>query len=208
MATSKPVIRVELHSDQDSESPRHWDNLGVMVCAHRCYSLGDDDGARKALDLVRECFSSDQLDAMGFDPEHIPDLEALLEKSGQAIILPLYLYDHGGITMKTTPFSCRWDSGQVGFIFVSKEKVRREYDWKRINSARTSQIHKLLEGEVEVYDQYLRGDVWGFKVFKDDEEADSCWGFYGDNPLSNGVIDHLCVQAKALVAAGDFQRIY
>ena len=35
------------------------------------------------------------------------------ELNSVAIVQPLYLYDHGGITMNTTGFSCSWDSGQV-----------------------------------------------------------------------------------------------
>jgi len=49
-----------------------------------------------------------------------------------------------------------------------------------------------------VYDQYLQGDVWGFviknrcdKCGQEDETEDSCWGFYGDDPLTNGMADHL-----------------
>lgn len=37
-------------------------------------------------------------------------------------MLPLFLYDHSGITMSTGPFHCPWDSGQVGFIYMTYEK--------------------------------------------------------------------------------------
>ena len=55
-------------------------------------------------------------------------------------------------------------------------------------------------GEVETYDQYICGDVYGFKVFKvetcdngceHEEEIDSCWGFFGDNFIENGLIEHV-----------------
>lgn len=46
-----------------------------------------------------------------------------------------------------------------------------------------------------MYDQYLRGDVWGFRLFEIDgddwEEVDSCWGFYGNDPRLNGMLDNL-----------------
>jgi len=58
------------------------------------------------------------------------------------IILPLYLYDHSGITMNTTGFSCGWDSGQVGYIVMSYEKIRKEYNWKNITKKRRTQIEK------------------------------------------------------------------
>ena len=39
----------------------------------------------------------------------------------------LYLYDHSGITMSTGSFCDSWDSGQVGFIYVTKEDIEKEY---------------------------------------------------------------------------------
>lgn len=201
-------IRVRVVADQDAESPREWDTLGTMVCAHGRYNLGDDDGLEKARELINKHYSNKWLDNEGYDLTHVPDIEELLERTGAAIMLPLYLYDHSGITMKTTPFSCPWDSGKVGFIFVSKEDVRKEYSWKRLTQARIQEIQTYLEGEVEVYDQYLTGDVWGFQVIEDGEEKDSCWGFFGSDPLTNGIFDHLSDPARALVSAGQYERAY
>lgn len=112
--------------------------------------------------------------------------------------------------MNTTGFHCPWDSGCVGFIYISRAKVRKEFGWKRITKAREQQIMKYLEGEVETYDQYLTGDVYGFiveerpaAVFDSDgepvevdddelwEETDACWGFFGDDPFENGISDHI-----------------
>lgn len=201
-------LTVRIIADSDPESPREWDNLGTMVCAHRRYLLGDEDGMRKALDLIYEHLSDKQLNDMEFDASHVPDIERALEATGQAIMLPLYLYDHSGITMKCSPFMCPWDSGKVGFIFVSKATARNEYDWKLLNKQRIEKLQKYLEGEVETYDQYLRGDIWGFEVLEDGEVSDSCWGFYGDDPLTNGILDHLSADAKAVVRSGDFERAH
>jgi len=157
--------RIRVMADDQPESPREWDNLGTMVCWHGRYNLGDVNGARE-----------------------YESPEAALKEIGDAIILPLYLYDHSGITMNTTGFSCPWDSGQVGFIYVTLDKVRKEYGWKKITKKRREQIEKYLTGEVETYDTYLRGDVYGFNITRNDEDGeevdiDSCWGFYGyDDP--------------------------
>lgn len=202
-------IEVRIVADSDVESPREWDNLGTMVCAHRRYNLGDQGGMREALDLIYKHLSDKQLNEMEFDASHVPDIEQALEATGQAIMLPLYLYDHSGITMSTGRFSCPWDSGKVGFIFVSKEKVRSEYDWKLLNKQRIEKIQNYLIGEVETYDQFLRGDVWGFEVLDEDGEVkDSCWGFFGSDPLTNGIADHLCDSAKELIRAGQYERVY
>lgn len=175
---------IQVMADHDPESPREWDNLGTMVCWHNRYNLGDVDGAKE--------YSNDP-DMFWYDLAGIEDTDSDLDRAialaeKKNIILPLYLYDHSGITMNTSGFSCQWDSGQVGWIYVSLERVRKEYDWKRVTKKRRAQIEKYLTGEVKTYDMYLRGDVYGFNIEREDEDGeevhvDSCWGFYGyDDP--------------------------
>jgi len=91
---------------------------------------------------VPDWFLDDCLSAL----EH-KELLQLLEQSGKFVILPLYLYDHSGITMNTTGFSCPWDSGQVGWIYADADCIKKEYGKvtpETINKART-----VMNGEVE-----------------------------------------------------------
>lgn len=148
------VVRIRI--DESPESPREWSNLGTMVCWHRRYSLGD-----------RHAFA---------DPGSFQHWLA----TNPAIVLPLYLYDHSGITMNTTGFSCPWDSGQVGYIYASLASVRQEYAKRRISRRMRRQVEDCLRQEVATYDHYLTGQVYGFIVEDTDGETiDSCWGFFG-----------------------------
>jgi hypothetical protein len=147
---------VRIRIDDDPESPRAWSNVGTMICWHRRYRLGDRHGFA--------------------DPERF---QAWLAEH-PAIVLPLYLYDHSGITMNTTGFSCPWDSGQVGFIYVTLADARKEYVRQRLSRRLRARIEDGLRQEVATYDDYLCGRVYGFIVEdKDGETIDSCWGFYG-----------------------------
>jgi len=94
--------------------------------------------------------------------------------------LPLYLYDHSGITMNTTGFSCPWDSGQVGAIYIPKVDAD---EWlKPDGTYDMPAMEKILKAEVTEYDQFLTGDVWGYVIENDEgEEVESCWGFYGES---------------------------
>jgi hypothetical protein len=94
------------------------------------------------------------------------------------VILPLYLYDHSGLSMSTGAFSCPWDSGQVGWIYCTKKTVIEEYgNWTAESVAKAT---KRLEQEVETYSEYLGGEVYGYQVIDSDGEViDSCWGYFG-----------------------------
>jgi len=155
------VIKVD--QDDDMESPREWDNLGNMICWHRRYSLGDEHS-----------FDS---------PE---DFAEQMKEKDIALKFPLYLYDHSGISISAEPFHCqhaRWDSGQVGWLYVTKQEIRKEYSVKRISKKVLKLVEKVMLQEVETYDDYLRGNVYGF-----DTGTDSCWGFYGSDFEKSGLL--------------------
>jgi len=173
-------FNINIHYDEDPMNPREdCDPLGTMICFHSQYVLGDRNQGLAVEDLQDEHFMRDN------------DI---------AIMLPLYLYDHSGLTMNTTGFSCPWDSGQVGVIFITNETIRREYSVKRISKKLLERITSYLAGEVETYDQYLRGDVYGFTVEpldsnKSIECDDSCWGFFGYDYAMKEMVD----QAKGAI---------
>lgn len=155
-------IDIEINQDEYPESPRDWDNLGTMVCFHSRYNLGD-----------KHDYS-------------IEDVQEIYNNSKEYISLPLFLYDHSGITMNTTGFSCGWDSGQVGVIFVSRKKVREEFNVKRISNKLEKKIISYLVGEVETYDQYLTGNVYWYNI---DETNDSCSGYFGYDHEKTGLLE-------------------
>jgi len=178
----------EIHIDEDPEDPRTWDNFGTMVCWHRRYSLGD-----------RHDFQT-------------PDdfMEWWEENGKDGVLLPLYLYDHSGITMSTSSFSCPWDSGQVGYIYATADRIMKEFGppepllCRIANRPSTEMLEKakrLLKSEVETYDMYIRGDVYGFTI-KDENGtySDSCWGYYGDIKES-GILDELTPEGREAVLA-------
>lgn len=53
------------------------------------------------------------------------ELKALADETH--CILPVYMYDHSGLTINTTGFSCPWDSGLLGWIYASHDKIKEEF---------------------------------------------------------------------------------
>ena len=171
---------IEIIQDSDPESPREWDNLGTMICQHRRYNLGDKHDY-----YLDECESwSDVQKELEYPP----------------VILNLYLYDHSGITISCEPFGDKWDSGQVGFIFATKDNLLKEYG--KVDEEVIQKAINVLKGEVETYDQYLTGDVYGYKVYEISvcnyghehrEEVESCWGYYGKDSCmeeAEGIVEY------------------
>jgi len=171
---------IKIERDDVQDSPRDWDTMSTMVCYHRGYNLGDEHGY-DTLNVFWHVLSGLYTEEA---TEYLNDkqLERCQTVAHQKnVILPLYLYDHDGITMSTTPFCDRWDSGCVGYIFMSHDDIRKEYNVKRVSKKMRNRVQGYLESDVKVYDQYLTGEVYWYNVEKDGDDIPdgSCGGFYG-----------------------------
>jgi hypothetical protein len=160
-------LTVKIYHDDDPASPREDDNLGRMVCWHRRARLGDEQlqGRFNSLEQIEQC---------------------LREKRDAVVVLPIYIYQHGAITLTAryevylTYPDKQWDAGQVGFIYVTDQDLRKEYGVTEITQEIRDKAAEVLRGEVDVYDQYLTGDVWGYVIEdQDGEHIFSCFGFFG-----------------------------
>lgn len=175
-------ITLEIVDDESAESPREWDNLGKMVCWHRRYSLGDRH------DIDHNDFASwDEIK------------KYLIKKKKACVILPIYMYDHSGITISTFytyPYNDRWDAGQIGFIYCAKEDIRKCFLTHYVTEKWKQRAYETLQAEVEIYDAYLGGEVYGFVLKENDNIIDCCYGFYGNDMKKNGILDNLPAEYK------------
>jgi len=219
---------IKIHYDEDAESPRADDNLGTIVSWHRRHHLGDEqpteDAGEYLINLARRASRKfdrmmdrfETLDRSGHDGPVFDKALARVKEEREAVLdrhyarLPLYLYDHSGITISTGPFSCPFDSGQVGFIYCSLQKARENWvlcksagwkylmdEWmdgdryigdeqKKLPKAQRKKVTlrdatiRALEQEVSHYDDFLTGQCFGYVVEAENGEEESCWGFVGD----------------------------
>lgn len=168
---------IAIHTDPDPWCPREDGDyhLGRMICFHRKYSLGDE--------AERE-HEKDSTEFYEWMQEHA--------RKKDIVWLPLYLYDHSGVTMHyadTYPYNDYWDSGLVGYIYCTLDDIRANYCIKRVTKEYRERALSVLKGEVEEYDCYLRGDSYAFdQICKTcGDEIDSCAGFLGDDWELNGL---------------------
>lgn len=167
---------ITIYHDPNAESPREWSNLGTLICWHRRYRLGDSHQFDSPEAFLR--------DIAGVSDQRDLSMEQLRDRAErEAILLPVFLYDHSGLAMNTIGFHCPWDSGQVGYVYATLEAVRKEFGAKRVTKALRERAEYILRGEIVTYDAYLGGRVYGYVIERDGEEVDSCWGFVGDFEL-------------------------
>lgn len=96
-----------------------------------------------------------------------------------AWVSPLYCYEHSGSTVSLSPFSCIWDSGQLGFVACTRAQVFGTWGWKRITAKRRKVIDEAMRAEFETFKAWWEGEVYGWVIVDGDTTVDSCWGYYG-----------------------------
>ncbi len=175
---------IDILPDEDPPNPqRDYDPFGTMVCFHGGYDLGSADHGYSEGDYT------------GWKGLR----DAIVADHPGAAILPLALLDHSGITMtvgESVAFMSDpqgWDSGQVGFIFVScKVAADALSDGRATGSAVMAEAEKVLRAEVEEYARYLEGAAVGFTTTAPSGAVvGGCWGFYE--------IDDVLTEARASV---------
>ncbi len=183
----------KIYQDDDpGESPRTWDNMGKIVAFHKRYDLGDKTELK-----------FDQFDGWDALQKHLIDNEKA------AFCLPLYLYDHSGLHLKIGSFAgllpqghAEFDSGQVGFVYVTKETIRKEFG--TAGPANMERAKGCLKSEIANYNQYLEGDVYRYAIERkcatcghDSEMVDSMGGIFGLDQATEDLNDAMDAELKA-----------
>lgn len=173
--------------DPDPMNPRtDWDNLGTIAYKQGSrYILGD------------AALTEEQLQA--------------IQESADFVCLPVYAYIHSSVMLSAgnaNPFSCQWDSGQSGIVYISRKKLIAEYGDDSKESV--DKAIKVMKAEVETYSQYLQGQVYGFEIVELSEcdhghthetLIDSCYGFFGYDLKENGILDHIPEEFQEVIKA-------
>jgi hypothetical protein len=157
-------VSLTILRDDDAMSPRKDSNAGHMICFSRRYNLGD------------------------LHPDIDQDELRKICKKKNVFSLPLYVYDHSGLSMATVPFHDVWDSGCAGRIYIMKAEAIAQLGASAVNWREKAK--ECLEAEVEMYDQYLRGENYGYILMDDSGElVDESWGFVGDTLENSGILE-------------------
>lgn len=159
---------VFIEQDACDYDPLDSDEPFIMYCKHPRYNLGHT--AAK-------------------NPFEENDEGVLVQRPEILGMLPLYLYDHSGITMRTSAFNCSWDSVQVGWIYYTQASLD-------LCGTPFDRIEDIMKNFVKnTYAPYLEGQIFSYKIVdEEDEVTDSSCGFVGYELKDTGILD--CLPAE------------
>lgn len=135
---------VALEDDTEIFRPEA-DPVFVLTQGHPNYSFGDDTFTRL---------------------DELPDAD-------DVISLPVFMYDHSGITINTTGFSCQWDSGQVGIVYIRKDDALAQ-GYNLDDEASVEAVKDDLRAHVQMWDDYITGNIWGWTLYEVDTDDAFC----------------------------------
>lgn len=163
---------VEIKHDDWAENPREWVS-STLCTAHRHYTFDGEQLPEDCQDDIDEAFD-------------VFLAERGLSRS-QIIWLPVYLYDHSGLALSAAPFSCSWDSGQLGFIYETRANIRKEFGVKRITADLEKRICDRLRLELEELEHWANGSVYRVSIPACDVDTG---GFFGFDHESSGLLEY------------------
>lgn len=109
----------------------------------------------------------------------------LAAASGEFVWRPISIYDHSGVSIwlggTAGHVDARWDCSTIGFAYIEKCTAEKE-NWSYSDKFKTWQewANHIMEAEMDVYDDYVEGNCYGWCIKdEDDDVIDSCGGYYG-----------------------------
>lgn len=194
-----------VYDSEGAENPRtEWSNSGTIIS----FATREFSSDPNTFPLNIKVRNRDDEGQFYFEDEAIEGKFVLNHKGiiktseGKAYILPIYMYSHSGERISTIPFGDRWDSGLVGYIYMTEQKAKEEQLTRKDGKINWKAVKARLESEIETFDQYISSEVYGFisHNIKDgiiEEDEDSCYGFFGSDIHKNGILDHIGEEVKA-----------
>lgn len=187
-----------------AENPRDFSEpLGVMSLFHKQYDFPNE------ANLNTDDFTGWQ------------EMADYLYKEKDAILLAdIYMYEHSQIHIKIGDFygqlpqgHARFDSGQIGFIYTTREKILETYQKKKLTDKLREKARHELEIEVQYFNDYASGHIYHIAIENEKGEQVDAWTGIYETDLANhideakGIIDNniknrnrkKCERTKSLI---------
>ena len=164
--------------DEMPESPREWSNLGYFITVDSNYYSPDREETLERIVKETGQIANSQV-------EHIKliksDMKAQFDDKVLAIY-PISKYEHSGVAYSLGNRH-GFDYSNNGFYIVTENKAKEI-------GAEKKDFEKIIKSELENYNRYANGEVYGFTLYDDDGEViDSCSGFFDVEDIRESLPD-------------------
>ena len=162
----EPEYFLKIVQDDCTSYPYEGDESVILFSNHKSYDWNDSK-LEELLNKFEEV------------PKNVDELVELLNKAGEYYYVAVYGYDHSGLSVSLTPFSCNWDSGLLGILRIDKSFTDPQ---------------KVAENWVKTINMWLHGDVYCVRVVNElGECVDDICSVYVENvkDVKEAVKDYL-----------------
>jgi len=163
--TKAPLL--EIVPDVNPMNPREWDNLGYFITVDRNYHSPDQNPELEK--IVKT--TADEADNQA---EHMELIKREIEDTTEEKVIAIYpvvKYEHSGISYSLGT-KHGFDYSNNGFYIVTDKT-------SKLIGTEPKDFERVIKGELETYNKYANGTVYGFALYDDKGElVDSCSGFY------------------------------
>ncbi len=143
---------ISISYDPSPENPfTFYDSLGTYLTWENRHISPSENHYQTALNFTQSALGEEKANTC----KTMQDVLQALDQSGYAV-RGIYRYEHGNVSYalgESNPYGDYWDSGAVGFAFVSPEKLKLEGMTKE-------QAIACMEGEMKEYSAWANGDVF------------------------------------------------
>ena len=69
-----------------------------------------------------------------------------------------------------------------------KERIKKEYGAKRLSKKLLEKVKGVLVAEIKTLNAYVNNEVYEYTLYQNDEEIDSCGGFFDTSDECKGFV--------------------
>lgn len=162
---------VSVRYDPYPENPfMFYDSLGTYLTWENRHISPSDNPYRTAADFTEAVLGEEKATSC----DNMQDVLQALDEAGYAAC-GIYRYEHGQVSYalgRMNPYGDYWDSGAVGFAFVSPEKLAYE-------GMNKEQALSCMEAELKDYSAWANGDVFLAERYDEKGVSMETSTFYG-----------------------------
>lgn len=172
----------------------------------KIFYMDNPENPRRDFDQVSTIITDKNSETNGISDVQVSsekELKEWKEQNDVVLTFPLNSYEHSGISLSISngyPYNDQWDAGQIGEVVVTRKSMKEMWGISYLTKKNTEMLTNAVKSEIEQLTQWLNGEVYGYQLFDTktcnlnethEEEIDSCWGFYGYDPETNGISDEI-----------------